>query len=512
MSSFTADQYIGGNFTWFTGVVEDRIDPEKMGRVRVRCFGFHSASKGLIPTEDLPWATVMMPTTSAAVSGIGMSPHGLVEGSWVVGFFRDGPSAQDPIIMGSILGYPTQKNPSSQGFTDPNGVFPKYANEPDVNKLARGDNTITYTPDVSIGEPNTAYAAEYPMNKVIETESGHKIELDDTPGAERIRVMHKSGSFTEMHPNGDVVHRQLNKYDVTLSNDNCHVQGNVNLIVDSNVNWYVRGNLDVFSSGDMSFKCGGNVSFDAAGGYKESATTINMNSDPANPFAPEAQKLILALAGSNAAFDDDFDETVVEEKVISEDVPQPKTVTTDTTPEVANKPDLPITCQDIPDDISGDDLDKFQLSSNYTVADLSSKALFKHRVVAQHGFTVAQMVCNMKALSENVLEKVNAQYPGFRINSGFRTSTGGTSQHERGMAVDIQWPGISNKEYLARAQWIKANVTFDQLIFEHGNSIWLHLSYDRNRVIQKTPQRGKSLTYYPKDSPKYKPGITLYYA
>jgi len=465
----------------------------------------------LIPTESLPWATVLMPNTSSGVSGIGSSPHGLVEGSWVVGFFRDGPSAQDPIILGSILGYPVQKNPSSRGFTDPNGVFPKYANEPDVNKLARGQNTVAYTADVSIGEPASPYAAQYPMNKVIETESGHKIELDDTPGAERIRVVHKSGSFTEMHPNGDVVHRQLNKYDVILADDQCHVQGKVNLIVDSDVDWYVRGELDIFSAGNMSFKCGGNISFDAAGGYSESASTINMNTDAANPFSPEAQRLILALAGSNAAFDDDFEETVAE-RLVSKDIPQPLTIIRDTTPEVINKPVEITSCEGVPDDISGDALDNFKLSSNFTVSAISTNALFKHKVVAQHGLSVVDIVCNMKALSENVLEKVNAKYPGFRINSGFRTSTGGTSQHERGMAVDIQWAGISNKEYLARAQWIKSNVTFDQLIFEHGNSIWLHLSYDRNRVIQNTSQRNRSLTYYPKVSPKYKPGITLYYA
>ena len=45
MLAFTADQYIDGKFTWFMGVVEDRMDPEMMGRVRVRCFGFHTESR-----------------------------------------------------------------------------------------------------------------------------------------------------------------------------------------------------------------------------------------------------------------------------------------------------------------------------------------------------------------------------------------------------------------------------------------------------------------------------------
>ena len=39
-------------FVWFTGVVEDRNDPSKLGRVRVRCLGLHTENKVDIPTED----------------------------------------------------------------------------------------------------------------------------------------------------------------------------------------------------------------------------------------------------------------------------------------------------------------------------------------------------------------------------------------------------------------------------------------------------------------------------
>ena len=35
-------------FVWFTGVVEDRNDPAKLGRVRVRCLGFHTEDKNKI--------------------------------------------------------------------------------------------------------------------------------------------------------------------------------------------------------------------------------------------------------------------------------------------------------------------------------------------------------------------------------------------------------------------------------------------------------------------------------
>lgn len=98
---------MNNNLTWWTGVVEDRNDPEKLGRCRVRIFGYHTEDTNLLPTVDLPWALPIQPITSAATSGIGNSPVGIVPGSWVVGFFLDGEDAQQPVIMGTIAGKPT---------------------------------------------------------------------------------------------------------------------------------------------------------------------------------------------------------------------------------------------------------------------------------------------------------------------------------------------------------------------------------------------------------------------
>ena len=42
------------NFIWFNGVVEDRNDPQKLGRLRVRCVGIHTDNKDELPTADLP--------------------------------------------------------------------------------------------------------------------------------------------------------------------------------------------------------------------------------------------------------------------------------------------------------------------------------------------------------------------------------------------------------------------------------------------------------------------------
>ena len=70
------------------GVVEDRNDPLKIGRVRVRVHGYHTYDKRLIATPDLPWSTVMMPATVTGIGGFGSSPS-IAEGTSVIGVFTD---------------------------------------------------------------------------------------------------------------------------------------------------------------------------------------------------------------------------------------------------------------------------------------------------------------------------------------------------------------------------------------------------------------------------------------
>jgi uncharacterized protein (TIGR02594 family) len=246
--------FFGTELIWFVGVVEDRNDPVQMGRVRVRCFGWHTDKKTEIPTEELPWAIVSSPTSGASVSGIGSTPSGLLEGAWVFGFFMDGKVAQEPMILGSIPGYPTKAADTSVGFNDPAGNFPRIINEPDVNRLARGTNTITYNLDSQVSEPASPYAAQYPFNHVMETESGHIKEYDDTPGAERIREKHRSGTLYEIHPTGDRVVRIVgNDYQIIAGAEKIHIQGSANIIVNQSVDMKVGGSMRIASGGTMTF-------------------------------------------------------------------------------------------------------------------------------------------------------------------------------------------------------------------------------------------------------------------
>ena len=102
-------------FNWWIGQVEndgygfwnalngsfDFSDWDWCNKVKVRIVGYHNPNRRELPTDQLPWAQVMMPCTSSQRSGVG-SNHQLQVNAWVIGFFMDGASAQIPIVMGTI--------------------------------------------------------------------------------------------------------------------------------------------------------------------------------------------------------------------------------------------------------------------------------------------------------------------------------------------------------------------------------------------------------------------------
>lgn len=224
---------------------------------------------------------------------------------------------------------------------------------------------------------------------------------------------------------------------------------------------------------------------------------------PENPYQFVFAKPVLIDAGSNAPNDDPESNVIDYGTTDTPPVPVDESKPADTTPASVDQ-GKPIECGNY----KVDPIDYGQsLSANFTIRNLSIGAVFAHNIVPQNGLSVSDIICNLKGLAENILEPLRVRYPGFRINSGFRKGTG-TSQHNKGMACDLQWANFSPADYTPVAEWMRANLPFDQLIFEHGNSIWIHVSY--NRTAGK--QRGAILTYYPKVSPNYKPGLTNYYA
>ena len=267
------DNFLGHNgFLWFCGVVEDRQDPQKAGRVKVRALGHHTANTTILPTADLPWAQLMLPSTSAGISGLGQSPTGLVEGTWVLGYFRDGIDRQEPIVLGTMPGVPAELSQAG-GFYDPAAIYPKYKNEPDVNRLAvnnedlehlsltlrkatriTGIATADFDPfkaadgsDVlasasdTFDQPTIPYAAVYPKNQVYESESGHIMEYDDTSGNERIHQRHRTGTSYEIDASGNRVEIIKGESYRLLSNkEQVQIQGQSDITIDGRHKLYIN--------------------------------------------------------------------------------------------------------------------------------------------------------------------------------------------------------------------------------------------------------------------------------
>jgi len=383
-----------GGFVWWQGVVEDRHDPLYLGRCKIRVLGWHSENKNDQPTAGLPWAYPVAPITSASQTGVGSSPLGPVEGTWVIGFYRDGEDGQEPMFFGTIGGIPeldakginndgtaiggqgfldprieggdvghpmfpdeggkrdlfynpiadlvprepatiihnANPDPSEDvqtvvissdvtlekksevrsmiGTTGPNTTAPPftvkvveqslrstypdtglantslsttrnldYLKEPTTNRLARGirGNTDTSDPRVSgivfekmenrkagqmqiptsdgksWNEPPIPWQAIYPYNHVHQTESGHIIEMDDTPNFERLHWYHRTGTFTEIHPVGIKVDKIVNNYyNIILGAKYTHIEAGDYTTVDGSQENYILGNRVDRVDGDYS--------------------------------------------------------------------------------------------------------------------------------------------------------------------------------------------------------------------------------------------------------------------
>ena len=307
------DKFLGHNgFLWFTGVVEDRNDPNKAGRVRVRALGHHTSNTTILPTSDLPWAHCMLPSTSAGISGLGQSATGLVEGSWVLGYFRDGMDRQEMIVMGTLPGVPAELSQAG-GFYDPNGIYPKYKDEPDTNRLAvnnedkehlaltlrkatritgistadfdpffNPDGTpATGSPGDTFDQPEIPYNASYPYNNVYESESGHIMEYDDTTGSERIHQRHRTGTSYEIDASGNKVEIIKGESYRLLSNkEQVQIQGQSDITIDGRHKLFINKSQTDDNHYDIQIGAGASINIQVDDGDVNIHTIqgkINMN-------------------------------------------------------------------------------------------------------------------------------------------------------------------------------------------------------------------------------------------
>ena len=307
-------------FVWFTGVVEDRNDPDALGRVRVRCLGFHTEDLNDIPTADLPWATVMHPVTDPSMQGLGNTPSFLVEGSWVVGFFSDAREKQQPIIMGSLPGIPSNRPDYTKGFNDPRSKLsdqidyvgdPSYGPYPvdgrqykmpsghelgisDTNRLAQGQESedhnslidrrynrqtdipiatqpyLSTVSDEAVNETRTTFDEPHPKN-ILE-------DADPYPSAQypfNHVFESESGHITELDdtPGGERTYRQHSSgtYEEVVANGSKTVKvigDNFEMIV-GNSNVYIGGNVNLTVGGDVRHLVKGNYHLEVEGNYTQ---------------------------------------------------------------------------------------------------------------------------------------------------------------------------------------------------------------------------------------------------
>ena len=108
------------------------------------------------------------------------------------------------------------------------------------------DNAVTRAEDLPRvevpGIPTSANAGKYPHNRVLKTEGGFVLELDDTPGSERLQLHHPSGASVEVYGSGVWSQRASKKWEEVLEHDTKHVWGDERVRVDGHVTRGVGGN------------------------------------------------------------------------------------------------------------------------------------------------------------------------------------------------------------------------------------------------------------------------------
>lgn len=429
------------------------VDDGGHGKILIRAHPYHED----LPESDLPWAQCLQPIQSAADQGIGISPTGVRAGSSVFGLFLDAVRLQIPFVLGTFAG------------------------ENDLPEEATGTNNVPRTR--APGEPSSSYAAQYPYNHVYRTPAGHVIEVDDTDGAERIHIFHREGTYIEMRPDGSCIYKtDGDRFDMTVGSQRQFVQDDLKVFVNGRARIQVEGDVDVATNSTATISAATKIIL--------ASPEIEINGATQFDSEGDAQEQEAYDDGDDAVTQtvDDYINSLIAEGATV--VPGPAPVTNFAANTAAQ---VPVTCGNY----SETSPQIVALTSGTVVSGargaLSAQPSWPKTWRGRTGtrqLTKAEVICNLGAVHENIVKKLFDRFgrDKFNINSGFRTGSGG-SQHDAGMAVDIQIKagtgfGLGNPtktiEYL---NWIRDNCTFDQLAIEYSarfpNQCWIHASYVR---------------------------------
>ena len=266
------------NLEFFIGDVEKILDPLYIGRIKVRVYGDHTLDSEILPTDDLPWATVLNDIHSHSTTGKGQTPLGLRVGSKVVGFYLDA-AKQRPVVLGAISGK-DDVNTLAINYTEAGvGYIPDPDNKEDPipdpllehlslterknSRLdANGEVLQVATPvinsktieifgetigeviesiNVPWSEPEVPYMAQYPDNHIYESTTGHLLEFDDTIdisdpevpiSKQRVHLRHANGTGIEIHPDGTRVDNiKKDAYDIIDGDHYAHIKSSESITI-----------------------------------------------------------------------------------------------------------------------------------------------------------------------------------------------------------------------------------------------------------------------------------------
>ena len=136
--------------------------------------------------------------------------------------------------------------------------------------------------DETWSEPPPAYAAKYPFNRVIKS-GRHSIELDDSPGAERIMIHHDSGAYIQIDSKGTVSEKAAaDRYEINIGTKH-ESSGHSVVTVNGNAHVYVKGNKTEEIEGDYKLLVHGHTEI-------ASGASLNINgSDQVNVRGAEVK-------------------------------------------------------------------------------------------------------------------------------------------------------------------------------------------------------------------------------
>ena len=193
-------------------------------------------------------------------------------------------------------GFTDTQGINTNAFSDPAGQYPrtKNHNQSSINEAARGGGGKQLSVGGSVKnvdlEVEPAASTQYGMADIRETASGHVIELNDTPGGERIMLRHKTGAGIEVRPDGTVlVVSTKNKVEV------CH--GSNEVIVEGEAHLTYKGNLTLNVTGDYNVNCR-DYNVHARGSKSEQIDNNSKTSVFGNSGNTIAGSLIQSVAGN----------------------------------------------------------------------------------------------------------------------------------------------------------------------------------------------------------------------